>query len=244
MYKTIGFFGDSFCAEISNHHSILYNYESYIKKLEKHYNIKIVNLGIGGSSVWDTLLLQLDPFIKSNTIPDICVFVWTTNGRLFHRKIRKLSSTYSVKDIPQSNIYNATKMYYDYLIDWEKDQIEWEAALRYIDQVVLTKIPQKIKIIHLWTSGKPVKWTKEGFLSSIYPYVFQRGSEIRPNLTVVSLYDKEISILKNDQRCNHLDGNTKNSIVFNWIKTAIDNSDKLWDYNNEISNPESKFFLA
>lgn len=247
MNKTIGFFGDSFCAESSNHHSMIHGYETYIKKLEKHYNATTVNLGQGGGSIWDTLLIQLDPFIKSNTIPDICVFIWTTNGRLFHRKIRRINSTEAFNPKlrymfrPDTwKIWDAAKMYYEYLIDWEKDQLEWEASLRYIDQVVLPKLPTTTKIVHLWTSGKPEGWTKEQIISATYPFKFQRGAEIRPNLTSISLYDCELSILGHDQRCNHLDGEFKNSIVFDWIKTAIDNPDKLWDYTSDVDKLYNK----
>jgi hypothetical protein len=91
--KTIGFFGDSFCSEIRNHHSIWYNYDTYMKKLADHYDATVVNVGHGGCSIWDTLLLQLNPLIEKNEVPDICVFVWTIPGRLFNRKIRRLNST-------------------------------------------------------------------------------------------------------------------------------------------------------
>ena len=40
---TIGFFGDSFCAEVSNQHSESNGYKTYIEKLISHYNADLVN---------------------------------------------------------------------------------------------------------------------------------------------------------------------------------------------------------
>jgi hypothetical protein len=243
MYKyTIGFFGDSFCSDVKDSHSVRYQYETFIKKLEKHYNAKIVSLGMGGSSVWDTLLIQLDPFLK-NTPPDICIFVWTTHGRLFNRTVRDINTNSSMTARSKLRyilkpkvlkIWEAAKWYFDYLQDWEKDKIEWEALLRYIDQVVLAKIPHTTKIVHLWTAGMPDEWTKKEINNSMYPLEFSRGAEIRPNLTALSIYDQDIDILGNDPRCNHLDGEIKNTMLFNWIQTAIDNPDQLWDYSADI----------
>ena len=49
----IGFFGDSFCAK---RYSYSLNYSTYISMLANHYNAKIVNLGVGGSSIGDLIL--------------------------------------------------------------------------------------------------------------------------------------------------------------------------------------------
>ena len=85
---TIGFFGDSFCAEVSNQHSESNGYKTYIEKLISHYNADLVNLGVPGCSVWDTTLIQFKPFEKNP--PDICIFSWTGGGGLFHRTQRDL----------------------------------------------------------------------------------------------------------------------------------------------------------
>lgn len=241
MNKTIGFFGDSFCAESYNHHSLFNGYKTYISLVAKHYNAKIVNLGHGGSSVWDAVLLQLTPLIEQNKVPDICVFVWSMPGRLFHRKVRRLNSgdalhpklhTYNPF---QKNVWSAAKEYYTYLHDQEFSDIQHEAALRYIDDVILPKIADK-KIVHLWAAGKPEGWYLDRFRPSktTYHHTWKHGSEIRPSLASLSLYDSDIDVLGNDHRTNHLDGKFKNETVFNWIKLAVDNPNSFWDYSKII----------
>ena len=85
---TIGFFGDSFCNRETNEHSMSHDYETYIRQVKNYYNADIVNLGFGGSSIWDLYLNQLKPFIEQP--PDITVCVWTNAGRLYHRECRSL----------------------------------------------------------------------------------------------------------------------------------------------------------
>lgn len=236
MTKTIGFFGDSFCAKRRNGHSIWYGYKTYLQLLADHYDAKIVNVGHGGSSVWDTLLIQLNPLIEKNQVPDICVFVWTAPGRLFNREIRRLNNS----DVEHKSfspfkrkLVNAAKDFYEYLYDQEKEEIEHVAFLRYVDQVVLPKLPSTTKIVHLWTAGKISDWTIEGIrpANTTYTHTWSCGSEIRPSLLSISLYDTNIEILNTDKRANHLDGQFKNDLVFNWIKSAIDNSNSFWDYS-------------
>lgn len=236
--KTIGFFGDSFCAETFNHHSLFHNYKTYISLLAKHYDAEIVNLGHGGSSVWDTVLLQLNPLIEKNEVPDICVFVWTLPGRLFHRKVRRINSgdalhpTLHTYNPLYKNIWRAAKEYYTYLHDYDLADIQHEAALRYIDQVVLPKIADK-QIVHLWSAGKTVGWELDSFrpANTQYHHTWIHGSEIRPSLSSLSLYDSSLDVLGKDHRTNHLDGKFKNETIFKWIKLAIDNPNSFWDYS-------------
>ena len=243
MTKTIGFFGDSYCAEARNHHSIWNKYETYLSKLAKYYNATIVNQGHGGTSVWDTLLLQLQPFIDSNTVPDICVFVWTIPGRLFHRKVRRLNraDTFNPKlhtfNPFKHKVWNAAKEYYTHLQDWEKEKIEYIAILRYIDQVVLAQLPATTKIIHLWATGNtPKGWSKEGVhpANIEYLHTWNTGTEIRPSLVTLSLYDADISTLDSDHRANHLDGEFKNNLVAEWIKEAVNSPNGLLDFSTQV----------
>ena len=241
MIKTIGFFGDSYCAEVSNHHSMFYKYKTYMRLLKDHYNAEVVNVGHGGTSVWDTLLIQLDPFIKSNTVPDVCVFVWTIPGRLFNREVRRLNQADTINpkfhtfSFLKRKIWNAAKEYYTHLYDWEKEKLDYIATLRYIDQVVLPTLPSTTKIIHLWATGDTTEWSREGVRPSNIQYLhsWKHGMEIRPSLITLSLYDSEMSVLDSDHRANHLDGQFKNDLVFDWIVKAIDMSHGM-DYSTEI----------
>jgi len=235
---TIGFFGDSFCTESISPHSILKNYKTYLRLLADHYDAEIVNLGHGGSSIWDTLLIQLKPFMEKKEVPDICIFVWTIPGRLFNRKIRRLNSTdvhHKVR-ILNHNIWNAAEKFYDHLYDREKEEIEYISCLQYIDNVILPQLPHTTKIIHLWTAGTTKEWTTDGIrpANTTYPHLWKRGIEIRPSLLSLSIYDKDISILKSDLRTNHLDGKFKNQTLFKWITNAIDGGRNFQDHSSSI----------
>ena len=235
MIKTIGFFGDSFCSERVNHHSLFYGYKTYIDLLAKHYDAKIVNLGHGGSGIWDTLLIQLNPLIKKNQVPDVCVFVWTLPGRLFNREVRRLNHSDTLHPKLHTynplkyRIWNAAKEFYNHLYDYEKEDIEYKAALLYIDKIVLSQLPTTTKIVHLWSAGTTAQWSNDAVNLATYPYTWTHGAEIRPSLLSLSLQDADISVLQTDHRCNHLDGYFKNNIVFESIKTAIDHPNKLYD---------------
>ena len=68
--NTIGFFGDSFCAESTN--------TSWTTLLADKLQADIVNVGRGGSSIWTAIL----DFLDTNNIPDYLIFCWTNPRRL------------------------------------------------------------------------------------------------------------------------------------------------------------------
>jgi hypothetical protein len=237
----IGFFGDSFCAERTNHHSLVYRYNTYMDLLLNHYNADLANVGKGGSSIYDTVLLQLKPFIDTDTVPDICVFVWTNSGRLFNRKVRHINHTSAlnfklgITNFFTRHIWSAAKQYYEQLYDHEQVELEYVAMLNYIDNAILTQLPNKTKIIHLWSFGTADWQNKKFNPSSItYPYTWKTGVEIRPALVSLSLYDNDIETLSTDHRCNHLDGKFKNELLFSWIKQSIEESGQSLDYSAVI----------
>jgi hypothetical protein len=206
----IGFFGDSFCSEISSLQNIG-RYDTYIKKIKNHYNAKIVSLGVNGSSYWDTILQQFEPF-KQN-LPDVCVFVWTEPNRLYHPTIRSINhgSAQSQKikhGLPGTTYYNTWKsaeQYYIYLHDMEKARLEHLAALYYFDKVILPQYNSKF--IHMWSFESAYDWTT--------------GVEIKSPLYSV-IADKDQGF-KFDLTPNHIPSNAKNKIVADWIINAIDN---------------------
>ncbi len=241
MSKTIGFFGDSFCSQQYNDHSIQNGYVSYMEMLSKHFDAKIVNIGKGGCGVYDTILIQLKPFMLSNTVPDICIFVWSHPGRLFNRSVRRITSksvqTYqpSLLDVFEQKIWKAAKLYYEHLFDYEKEDFEHLCVLNYVDNVLLKQLPSSTNIVHLWSFGNP-DWSNKDFRPSVtsYPHTFKTGVEIRPALSSVSLYDSDQSMLHYDPRCNHLDGQFKNDLVFEWIKEAIEGNSHSLDYSEKV----------
>jgi len=221
----IGFFGDSFC--LANHVNESHGYHTYIHKLEQNYNAEIVNLGVGGSSIYDVVLIQLDPFIRSGNWPDVCIFVWTSSSRLFNRDDRGITSG-TVMNLQDHNpVHSAAKMYYKYLYDVGYNDLTYTATIQYIDTVILAKIPKSTKIINLWSFGEPTNrnWDNVEFFHKDnlnYIHRFTTGMEIRPALMSVSVQGMTGTSTHNHAP-NHLDGNEKNEQIYNWIKNAIDN---------------------
>ena len=203
----IGFYGDSFCCEVDNPHSLINGYETYIKKLKKHYDADIIHLGVGGSSIWDVILQQFD----TNNIPDICIFVWTDYNRLYNKNLRNLTMTslenkiwkdYSLQDITRRDVINAAKEYFKHLHDFDKARIEAIAAMQYFDTTILSKIQSKL--IHLWSFEEQYTWTS--------------GTTVNTPL---------IKFVKTDQKgfdncaANHISGDVLNEKVFQLIKEMI-----------------------
>jgi hypothetical protein len=224
----IGFFGDSFCAVLDKDrggfhtNNIWPTYETYIKKLQDHYQADIVNLGIRGSSIYDAILMQIAPFIQEQTVPDVCVFVWTSTDRLFHREVRGVNFKnvlhHSLIKASPRPVWDAAQQYYRYFYDDDHAQFQTKAALYYFDNITLPLFPPSTKIIHLWAFHEMWRYSGE------YHYRWTNGLEIRPALDRVSQSGggRDGGVLT-DPAWNHLEGEERNKIVFNWIRDAIDN---------------------
>lgn len=162
----IGFFGDSFCDQIVNPHSVFYKYDTYIKLLKQNYNAEVVNLGKGGSSIWDVVLNQF-PLHKDN-LPDVMIFVWTDFNRIYHKTVRNMTYTYCCAPVPWAEmtiqrilnpaVIKSGKAYFDHLFDFEKAELEYLSLLYYFDNEILSKINTKTKIVHLWSFEKRYDW--------------------------------------------------------------------------------------
>lgn len=212
----IGFFGDSFCAEMRNQHSILHRYSSYIKLIKDHYHADIVNLGVGGSSCWDVILQQFPKF-KDN-LPDVCVFVWTDWNRLYHPKVRnignwvlipKILNEFSPSRFLYSKYYKLAQDYYKEFYDDHKALQERTAALYHFDKTVLEPIMSKTKIIHCWSFVENNKFR------------FSSGMECAPALKLFSMHNMPAN--HDDSFCaNHIYGKENNKLLSQMIIQAID----------------------
>jgi len=222
-YKTIGFFGDSFCADLDSKST---EYETYISMLARHYDAEIVHLGLGGSSVGDLIMFQLMPLIEQNKVPDICVFAWTDFNRLFHRErdVRRLHINNVRYKGMGDPVWEAARQYYNYLYDPEFAQLQCTALLEYVDNNILPKLPSNTKIVHLWSFGIPKALSQNGFDPKIleYAHTWKNGIEIRPSLMSIAMMDDPITgSIPNQDGPNHLVTKSKNEIVFNYVKNAI-----------------------
>lgn len=229
MKQTIGFFGDSFCEHLKNSHSITNHYKTYIENLIYHYDLKLVNLGQSGGSIWDLWIKQLTPFIERNEIPDICVFVWTDPFRLYNPVVRNINmaSTVLQKIDKNHSIWNAATEYYRHLFDEDHLRLSYVSALHYFDNVIIPAFPKKTKVIHLWSFGY-AKVTETGMfdLKKIeYLYNWKNGVEIRPALIELASLDAEKDTIFHFEYPNHIPDDYRNQLLFEWIKNAIENYD-------------------
>jgi hypothetical protein len=210
----IGFFGDSFCANYQNQHSIDNNYSTYIEMLSKKYDAEITNFGVGGSSYWDSILLQFEEQVQAG-LPDICVFTWSDAYRLFHRKCRIITPTLTSDNHPlkkqDKQLHSAVQQFYAHFSDQQKFEAEYVSALYYFDNVTLKKYPTT-KFIHLWSSAHDDFTAQPRYL-----YNWKTGVEIRPALQLLATFTKAIAIP------NHIEGTLNNAQVYSWIVSAIDN---------------------
>jgi hypothetical protein len=224
---TIGFFGDSFCSDAYSFKFLWKNptkVYTYTTMLAKHLNAKIVNLGVGGSSIADVMLRQFDPFVKLDRVPDVCVFTWTHPGRLFHKSIRNLNCGSVTASKSENPVWIAAKMYYEHLYDDTLAELEYVSLLEHFDNHVLSKLPITTKIVHLWSFGKPKEWSTKGYDPNNveYYYNWKHGIEIRPALACISIagstYEEFVSL----KAPNHLGTQEKNNLVFKRIVSALE----------------------
>ncbi len=142
--KSIGFFGDSFCA--SNQP------ESWCNILQEKLGANRIRwFGNPGKSIW-SVFFQFNKLIEQNRVPDISVFCWTEPYRLYHPELILSIGTEPLEGV-DPNIYKTLDNYWKYLHSTEKSEMSYEYALKYYDQNVLAKIKNKT-IVQMW-SFKP-----------------------------------------------------------------------------------------
>lgn len=223
----IGFYGESFCAELSNAHSWYHNYTPYTKKIKDHYSADIVNLGIGGSSYWDIMLKQFPPALDN--LPDVCIFCWTHPSRIYHPSVRNIgywvmNRAPDFTKLINYKKYNAAQQYFTHLYDEEKSEREQVSAFFHFDLTVLSQLHEKTKIIHLWSFGSTQQTDQENpyYPENIrYSYRWKHGHEIRPSLKCFSAIGRDT--LNDDSAANHLGSEQNNTMVADMIISAIDN---------------------
>ena len=141
--KSIGFFGDSFCA--SNQP------ESWCNILQGKLGADRIRwFGNPGRSIW-SVFFQFNKLIEQNRVPDICVFCWTEPHRLYHPELILSVGTQPLEGV-DPKIYEALDNYWKYLHNNEKAEMAYEYALKYYDQNVLSKLDNEI--VQMW-SFKP-----------------------------------------------------------------------------------------
>ena len=138
--KTIGFFGDSFCA--SNQP------ESWCNILQRKLGADRTRwFGKPGTSIW-SVFFQYNILIMANKVPDISIFCWTEPYRLYHPKYILSANTQPLEGV-DPKMYKALEEYWIHLHNYEKDEMAYEFALKHYDQNILSKVDSEI--VQMWS---------------------------------------------------------------------------------------------
>lgn len=118
--KTIGFYGDSFCADPSE--------QSWTNIISKKLNATIVNKGKNGHSIWTAIL----DFIKNPT-PTYSIFCWTSPHRLYHPKYPTNPHSQSIDE----EFDDALKKHFTFLWHEEKEILNYKWTIEYFNENIL-----------------------------------------------------------------------------------------------------------
>ena len=125
--KTIGFYGDSFCADD--------NETSWTNILAHKLDAQVVNRGKNGHSIWTAIL----DFLNKPT-PTYSVFCWTSPDRLYHPKYPA-----NIHSTSGSAFFdNAVKSYFLYLWNEQKEYLNYKWAIEYFNTTILQNANSKI----------------------------------------------------------------------------------------------------
>ena len=138
--KTIGFFGDSFCA--SNQP------ESWCNILQQRLGCdRIQHFGEPGRSIW-SVFFKFNELIRKNRVPDISIFCWTEPYRLYHPELVLSANTEPLEGVDPA-VYKTLDNFWKHLHSYDKDEMAYEYALRHYDQNILSQIQSQI--IQTWS---------------------------------------------------------------------------------------------
>ena len=141
--KSIGFFGDSFCA--SNEP------DSWCNILQTKLGCDRIRwFGKPGRSIW-SVFFQFNKLIEQDRIPDISIFCWTEPYRLYHPELILSANTQPLEGV-DPNVYKTLDNYWKYLHNYDKDEMAYEYAIKHYDQNILSKVNSEI--VQMW-SFKP-----------------------------------------------------------------------------------------
>lgn len=241
-------FGDSFIQPIKGEGDVLVYDHSYASKVAKYFNTENINtFGVPGSSAWDAFFefqRREEEARKSGNPFDIVIFVWSNGTRLYHPRVRDIcaSNVFSHYDSKQP-LWQAAKMYYEHLFDYNKLEYEMKAFYFWLDNHLKETYPN-IKFIHL--NGFPPFNVGQN-VDDYYEYIKNNGDdikyyikwknsvEIRPSLIYFSLMDNFPDDLSKEHRFQHLTPKM-HEVVSKLIIRAIDGyiPGKIINYNEKL----------
>ena len=138
--KTIGFFGDSFCA--------IDQPESWCNILQERLGCdRIRHFGEPGRSIW-SVFFKFNELIRENRVPDISVFCWTEPYRLYHPELVLSANTEPLEGVDPA-VYETLDEYWRHLHSYDKDEMAYEYALQHYDQNILSQV--RSEVIQTWS---------------------------------------------------------------------------------------------
>jgi len=140
MRKTIGFFGDSFCAGRES--------QSWCVLLAEKLKATIVHWGEPGRSIWSTFM-NFNNFRLKNDLPSFIIFCYTEPFRLYHPKIILSANTQPLSEV-DPNVYKALDQYWIHLHSYDKDMLSYEYALKWFDHDIISSIKNRT-IVQTWS---------------------------------------------------------------------------------------------
>lgn len=215
-------FGDSFIED--NIDGIIYE-PGYSTLVSKHFNAEYKSFGLGGSGSHYSFF----KFLEFGKDYDVILFVWSNSLRFYNKSHPNIcpASSYLNKN-SDDPIWQAANMYYQYLFDEKKVEIEFESFYYWLDTFLYKNYPNK-KFIHMWGFPKIEYegncfeyWKNKDNIS--YYHKFANSAEIRPALINLSINDQwpANNDLSNEKRINHLTENM-HKLLSEKIIYAIDN---------------------
>ena len=234
----LGLYGDSFVETWPEEKKKYLNKEHYSLTswptlIAKKFDLEIVHSGKGGTSYWD---IPINQFSLSN-VPDILIFCWTSSARLYNKQGIQLhpdpGKIWWQKGDVKNEYVEASKQYYKYIHDTEKEILEYQSCLHWFDNCILDKIPTDRKILHLWSFGH----NKDNYHPNNIKYLhtWENGLEIRPACMSISLMDG-CSVDQVDPFENHMNTQEKHNLMADFISHSLESYDinTLNDYSDNV----------
>ena len=144
--NTIGFFGDSFCANSISKHSWC------IRLAEKLDCGTITHWGVGGTSVW-YMFLQFHKLLSEKKLPKHIVVLYTDKDRIYHPDV--LLPAWAADEKSETSLEVAADMYHKHLDFKEKNEFQFKSSVQWFDQNTLKVLQSKHKILQVFSFEKP-----------------------------------------------------------------------------------------
>ena len=144
--NTIGFFGDSFCANSTSKFS-------WCRRLAEKLDCgTITHWGVGGTSVW-YMLLKFNKLLESNQLPKYIVILYTEQDRIYHPDV--LLPAGSAAEKSETELELAADMYRKHLDFKHKNELQYRSSVQWFDQNILKELETDHKIIQAFSFEKP-----------------------------------------------------------------------------------------